>query len=138
MAAFQPSPTPKPIAQVITPPKLKIDEDKLWTTINTWKKQQDGYEYKLDQTLCIFAKNRSLEIQSEWSHDKFEKISQQITDETGFPLLGENLSKDIFYPEEALAQWLESPTHKANLDASFTHSCIKCTDGYCVQLFARY
>ena len=126
-----PSPTPIPT------PEISF-EDQVWERINNWKQKEDGYKYIKDNVLCKFAEIRTEQIKTDWSHDGFYKINNQLNQATSFNSYGENLSKDIIYPVEISVSWLNSPKHRENLNKKYTHSCIKCEDYYCVQLFASF
>lgn len=115
--------------------KIKqIDEDRLWEVVNEWREKQGKSLYKTDIVLCGYANERVKKIQSDWSHDGFHTLKK--VDQ--FTTLGENILNDFDNEETGLNSWLNSTTHKANLDENFSHSCIRCENNYCVQLFGKY
>ena len=125
-------PTPSPTPFVYVPEVA--DEEDLWTEVNDWKYKEAGYTYSKSAILCEYADIRVEQIKTDWSHSGFKAIS----DSRGFYRLGENLSNNLDTEYVILQSWLNSPTHKANLDENFTHSCIRCEDNYCVHLFGKY
>jgi len=112
----------------------EVSEDKLLKVVNDWRTSKGKKNYKIDTILCGYATERVKEVKSDWSHKQFKTMNKIDS----FITLGENLSKDIFNEAEILNSWLNSPTHRENLENSFTHSCIRCEDNYCVQLFGKY
>lgn len=131
--------TQRDIKKVPTPTPYLFTEEGLWRVVNNWKYGNDGYYYEENSVLCKYAEIRVSEIKSNFSHIGFRNLNDKIYKESKLGELGENLSKDFFsFESELLDRWLNSPTHKKNLEYDFTHSCIKCRDGYCVQLFGKY
>lgn len=125
-------PTPSPTPFVYVPEVA--DEEDLWTEVNDWKERVGGYRYIKDKKLCEYASIRVEELKKDYSHNGFRNLHR--TD--SFIKLGENLSSGEEAVNVILQLWLTSPTHKANLDENFTHSCIKCEENYCVHLFGKY
>jgi len=125
----------KIIKRAPTPTPYLFTEEGLWRVVNNWKFGNDGYYYKEDKKLCEYADQRILDIQKDFSHNKF--LEMKKTD--NFDRVAENLSKDYWgFESEVLQAWLRSTSHKKNLEENFTHSCIKCENSYCVQLFGKY
>lgn len=119
----------------------QVSEDRLWNTVNQWRVEQGKPAYEEDQKLCQFADRRAKEIQDNYSHEGFIAIglegSNELLSQTGFTFAGENLSSDFNTEKETLNAWLNSDTHRKNLNDSFKYSCIRCLDNRCVQLFGR-
>ena len=110
-----------------------VEENGLWTVVNDWKEKESGYRYTSDERLCEQASIRANQIKSDWSHNGFDEVPF-----FDFKTVGENLAAESNSNNDILTLWLTSPTHKENLDENFTHSCIRCEDNYCVQLFGKY
>lgn len=112
-------------------------EGKVLSSVQSWKVDSDKYSYELDPKLCDRAVERSIEIQSDWSHNGFEKYSYDDT----FVMNGENLAKSYEDPSLVLDAWLNSPTHKKILEEDFTNACIKCSiaegNYYCAAEFGK-
>lgn len=116
----------------------------LWYQIQSYK-SKTSQPYTQDQLLCRHAEARLLEVSKNFSHDKFENdTTSALYKESSFNELGENLATrnvwwDLQNPSETLISWLSSPKHRKVLDSSkFTHSCLRCNETHCVQLFAGY
>lgn len=112
---------PEPTGETI----ITFDSQRLWTLINDYRKNKNLPEIKQDQTLCAFADKRAKQIADDWSHEGFNEVSPTSKDVCPeCKVVGENLARDYFTPEEILQAWLESPTHKANLTYSFNIGCL--------------
>lgn len=86
------------------------------------------YNYFIwSQQLCDSANDRLPEIKTNWSHEGFYIERWDMS----FNEIGENLSRDFDAPQVVPA-WLNSASHKANLDYGYTHHCLVCEDTYCV------
>lgn len=110
--------------------------DTLIYMIDHYKQGYSGYIYHRDERLCEFASYRLDQIQQEFKH--FDKNdSRSFLSSTKYQMIGENLSQGFERPESVLRAWLDSKTHKENLDRDFTHSCIRCNNNKCVQIFAK-
>jgi uncharacterized protein YkwD len=118
----------------------QISEDRLFKAVNQWRESQNKQTYITSPVLCGFATQRVKEIQSDWSHDGFKELSKtgEVYKFQNFSQTGENILRDFSEENGGLESWLNSPTHRANLDSDFTHSCIRCENNYCVQLFGKY
>lgn len=84
--------------------------------------------------LCQLGAARAEEIKYDWSHSGFWRIVNY----NSFTYWGENIAKWFTNEYDMVAAWMNSPTHRANiLSNAWTYTCVSCSDGYCVQLFAR-
>lgn len=89
-----------------------------------------------DPKLCTYAEERLPEIQKDWSHDGFWKDGKSYGLYNGYKIIGENLAKDIIQAPDVLYAWKLSPSHNKNLlKTSYTSTCVRCFESYCVQLF---
>lgn len=112
-----------------------LSHNKLWSLIQNWRLHEGRQSYIKDQVLCDFAKERLIEINIDQSHDNFyPKASVWFPNKK----VSENLAYTYNFEEGVLAGWLNSPTHKANLVANYTHSCLVCAHKNCVQIFTSY
>lgn len=94
-----------------------------------------------NEALCSFAQSR-LEYMSAkgFGHEGFQQTPKEYFIDNNLMFLGENLvvSSGKVSNEQLVWQWMNSPTHKANiLDPRFTQTCVKCDSKYCVQIFAE-
>lgn len=120
-------------------------QEVLWSHIQNYKSKQGLQPYIEDQKLCEYADTRLEQVKSDYEHTGYENTALAFHELTGFMYSGENLASFIYMSnqepkeENELSRWLASPTHRKNLDnALYTHSCLRCNQTYCVQLFAGY
>lgn len=102
------------------------DWDTLWGLVNNYKTSNGLPALKKDDKLCDLANKRSEEVVNSWSHDSF-LLSGNLKYDVYCPTctrLSENLAKDYNTPEEVMAGWIASATHKAILDKSYTKGCL--------------
>lgn len=76
------------------------------------------------------------------SHDNFQERASQLSAETNAVLVAENLAKDYDNANDAFEAWLNSPGHKDNIEADFTHTGISAKKDalgnyYYTQIFFR-
>jgi uncharacterized protein YkwD len=55
------------------------------------------------------------------SHDGFVTRSESIMKVIGAKSVSENIAYNYNSPQSAIAAWLKSPSHKANIEGNFTH-----------------
>lgn len=108
------------------------DAEFLFKTVNNWRRESGYAELQMSESLCNVARVRIKEIKVDFSHTRF---SESIFPEE-FVFFGENLSEQLSQ-EDVFGMWLNSPTHRENLERDFTHSCVRCEESYCVQIFAK-
>lgn len=116
-----------------TTSELKIDERELWRVVNEWRVKNNFPEYIKSPLLSDIAYSRALEQPRD--HENFFK--KYGGENFQFEML-ENLSIDIMSPNGILDAWLNSPPHKATLEASYTHSAIRCYRTSCIQIFSSF
>lgn len=61
------------------------------------------------------------------NHDLFEQRSQNLIAVLGAVKVNENVAYNYSTPEAALHAWLQSPSHKGNIEGDFTHFGIAIT-----------
>lgn len=133
-----PSPKPATIAQITPTPIIEgLDANILWSEINLWRVSAGLRPYHWNDGLCKYAAIRTEEIKTDWSHDKFWNYKQLAWEDLHYIVLGENLARDFTDEVTALHAWLNSPTHRNNLEYSYTDSCVVTSGGYAVQMFAQ-
>lgn len=129
-------PTSVPTRALMPTPK-PFSADKLFQLVNEWRIKEDYQPYKKSEFACNIADIRLSEVKINWSHDGFHADRFCNSECT----LGENLIRGYVYNEqepEALKGWLNSSSHRANLEDNYTHSCIKCYSGICVHIFSYF
>lgn len=116
----------------------------LWTHIQDYKTTNGLQPYIQDQKLCEYAETRLKELPKQFSHDGFRASIRAFRTTNNYATAGENLARFSYASREPneldqLNSWLKSPTHKENLDnPTYTLSCLRCNQNYCVHIFAGY
>lgn len=96
--------------------------------------------------VCKVAEIRLEQIKSEWSHKGFlDKEANRSVRIKAYNDLGhtwenylpkgmwrENLARGFTDRKKVYDAWQKSPTHRANLEATSTYSCLRFSDGYWV------
>lgn len=124
---------PKTEAQTVVELPV-LDGEKLFGLVQKYRYDHYLAPFKKSDFLCEIADQRLVETHKNWSHEEFKaaRFCEGCT-------LGENISKDFYTEEANLQGWLNSTSHKAQIESKFTHSCLKCDkDNYCVEIFGYY
>jgi uncharacterized protein YkwD len=125
-----------PSTRAVIPVKTEIityiDEDYL-REINEWRVSKDFPAYKNSEFLCGIADIRVVEVQTNFSHEGFDADRFNAGGK-----MGENLIEGAYTPKDALDRWLNSLLHRINLESNYTHSCIRCQNGYCAHILGYY
>lgn len=61
------------------------------------------------------------------NHDYFQQRSDNLIQVLGAAKVGENIAYNYQNPESAFSAWMNSPSHKANLEGDYTHFGISVT-----------
>lgn len=127
-----PIPTVTPIPQPVFHQK-PLDDRVVWENIQNWRAEQSLPQYIEHQGLCKLADKRLPQLYKDYNHIIFSDEDYKLA---GVKTISENIVTQIYYDSEPLNKWLSSPKHAAALKRKdFTHSCLRCGNGYCVQLF---
>ena len=113
-----------------------LNENILWSLIQDWRVKNNLEPYIKDQRLCKIALERSIEQCKLGFLDNHKGFLARYS---SYPFrIAENAL--AFYPNEseALNGWLNSPKHLSILKKSYSHSCLKCLNGYCSQIFSSF
>lgn len=116
-------------------PYVPDTEDDLFQAVNKWRVQTNRLAYKKSTATCDFASFRAPQLKTDYSHKGFHEHLKNLPDGQFF---SENLLENFTLKEVAIKAWLNSPFHRKALEADYTHSCIKCDSGYCVQIFSYF
>lgn len=90
------------------------------TLCNQQRKAVGLADLQWNTDLANAAAIRSSEIQQVWSHTRPDGTAYFTADDA---IYGENLSKDCTTPEECVANWMNSPLHRANILDPTYKSC---------------
>jgi len=98
----------------------------LWGLIDDYKKTQKLPAIKKNDALCQLAELRSNQIYTDWSHNYFHTNLDLLYNKYcgTCTKMGENLAKDFYTAQSVFDAWLNSPSHKAVLDAPYTIGCL--------------
>lgn len=110
-------PTKTPI-----PAPKHLDAEKLFNLVNDYRASQGLNKLASSSAMCPFAFKRLSQIPYDWSHTGFyPEVKSYYT----YVDAGENLGRGYDDEEIQLKEWINSPSHKKNLDKpSYTHTCI--------------
>jgi uncharacterized protein YkwD len=61
------------------------------------------------------------------NHDYFQQRSDNLVEVLGAKRVGENIAYNYQTAESAMSAWLNSPSHKANIEGDYTHLGISVT-----------
>lgn len=89
-------------------------------------------EYRVSVGLNVLQKINHISFKSEEhdnymitkkepSHDGFVSRSENIINVLGAKKVGENIAFNFVSPKSAVNAWLNSPSHKENIEGDFTH-----------------
>lgn len=114
-----------------------VSSDEVLNSVQGWRQFVGKPTYRFDERLCYLASERAIQIQNDFSHDGFKDFyTNYRTSLSEFPKVAENLSEGWGKPNDILNAWLESPTHREILEKDYTHTCMRCLNNKCVQIFA--
>lgn len=123
--------------------RYELDELIIENEINKFRESNGLNTLERYDPLCDLAKVRVYEIKTDWSHDGFEKRSEDIY--TRFcnrdPIVcthaGENLAKGTFENEMDLIDgWANSEGHRENMLSNYNVQCVAASENHYVSLFA--
>lgn len=117
----------------------QLNEDKLLTLVNEYRKDLGLQAMSKDAQICGYARKRSIEIKDNWSHEGFQSDRKKsVLYAQACPNcshLGENLAKDIKVEEFILEAWKKSPTHNDNLiSPNYNIACVQINENNYVAL----
>jgi uncharacterized protein YkwD len=95
------------LAQLINDYRESIGLNRLETINHISYKSGEHNEYMIENDVV--------------NHDYFYERSQNIIHVLGATKVNENVAYNYLTPEGALYAWLNSPSHKANIEGDFTH-----------------
>jgi uncharacterized protein YkwD len=111
----------------------KISGDVLFLMVQNWRDENGLTTLKRDKDLCNLASVRAEQIKQDFSHKGFYTSDRSQLKE--YRVLGENLARDFPDEMDYFLGWMGSPGHRENIEYPYTHSCLICDEGYCVQEF---
>ena len=117
------NPTSSASTQKAMPYTYNSSEIETMTLINNYRvsiglnelKQINHISYKSEEHDNYMITNNVV------NHDDFVARSENIMEVLGAKSVAENIAYNYNSPQAALDAWLNSPTHKANIEGNFTH-----------------
>lgn len=136
LSSIIPTPTftPSPSRAPIYFESKDIDEDVLWNLVNKHRSLLGLEAFTKDEHLCEIARERAPEIKLEYDSPHKGFLERY----NGLPFVLAENGTGGDNPEDALNRWINSPSHRAALNGSWTYSCIACAGHDCVQIFTSY
>lgn len=115
------------------------NQEAIFNAVNSWRVENGMTAFAKDENLCDYASLRIDQINEfGFSHDLFRKELPDFMYENSFANVGENLFEGTDRKEKViLLGWLNSPTHRENIEYNWDSSCVRCDSRTCVQIFAE-
>lgn len=115
--------------QVVTTYNYNETESKLITLINDYRQSKglnpltviNHISYKSEEHNFYMIDNNMV------NHDYFQQRSDNLVRVLGAEKVGENIAYNYQTAESAMSAWLNSPSHKANIEGDYTHLGISVT-----------
>ena len=115
--------------QVVTAYNYNETESKLITLINDYRQSKglnpltviNHISYKSEEHNFYMIDNNVV------NHDYFQQRSDNLVRVLGAEKVGENIAYNYQTAESAMSAWLNSPSHKANIEGDYTHLGISVT-----------
>lgn len=115
--------------QVVTAYNYNETESKLITLINDYRQSKglnpltviNHISYKSEEHNFYMIDNDVV------NHDYFQQRSDNLVRVLGAEKVGENIAYNYQTAESAMSAWLNSPSHKANIEGDYTHLGISVT-----------
>lgn len=115
--------------KVVTAYNYNDTESRLITLINNYRQSIglntleviNHISYKSEEHNLYMIENKVV------NHDYFQQRSDNFKQVLGAERVGENVAYNYNTAESAFSAWMNSPTHKANIEGNFTHFGISVT-----------
>ena len=115
--------------KVVTTYNYNDTESKLFTLINNHRQSIglntlqviNHISYKSEEHNYYMIDNQVV------NHDYFTQRSENLKEVLGAERVGENVAYNYSTPEGVFSAWMNSPSHKANIEGNFTHFGISVT-----------
>lgn len=115
--------------QVVTTYNYNETESKLIVLINDYRQSKglnpltviNHISYKSEEHNYYMIDNNVV------NHDYFQQRSDNLVRVLGAEKVGENIAYNYQTAESAMSAWLNSPSHKANIEGDYTHLGISVT-----------
>ena len=115
--------------KVVTTYNYNETESKLITLINNYRQSRGLNTLEVVNHISYVAEEHNIYMidNNVVSHDYFQDRVDNLTSLLGAERVGENIAYNYNTPESALSAWLNSPSHKENLEGNYTHMGISVT-----------
>lgn len=127
--------SPEEIHNTPTPQINTFDiQDVMIEEVNSFRRIYQKDPIQKDTYTCDFAKIRSLEISSDFTHKGFDdRVTKKSLPYPSYSKINENIAMNSDY-KKVVATWISSPPHAANLLDDITKGCISKNGNYYVFL----
>jgi uncharacterized protein YkwD len=115
--------------QVVTVYNYNETESKLVTLINDYRAGLGLNTLEVINHISFKSEEHNYYMieNNVFNHDYFQERSDNLIRVLGAEKVGENIAYNYQTAESALAAWLSSPAHKANIEGDYTHLGISVT-----------
>ncbi|WP_284652075.1 CAP domain-containing protein [Flavobacterium terrisoli] len=115
--------------QVVTTYNYNETELKLVTLINNYRQSIGLNTLEVINHISYKSEEHNLYMidNNVFNHDYFQQRSDNLIRVLGAERVGENIAYNYLTAESVFAAWLNSPSHKANIEGDYTHLGISVT-----------
>ncbi len=115
--------------QVVTTYNYNETESKLITLINDYRQSKGLNPLTVINHISYKSEEHNLYMidYDVVNHDYFQQRSDNLVRVLGAEKVGENIAYNYQTAESAMSAWLNSPSHKANIEGDYTHLGISVT-----------
>lgn len=118
------------------PDRESVVDKKIFDEVNRWRIENNLPYLSSDTVVCQIAQKRLSETEKQWNHNGFYKYAD--TDCPSKCILGENLAKDFSSEDSVLESWINSDSHRKNLEGDYKHACVATDGNHVVMIFGDY
>ena len=115
--------------QLITNYSYNDTELKLVTLINNYRESKGLNTLQVINHISYKSEEHNIYMidKKVVNHDYFQQRSDNIVEVLGAEKVGENIAYNYNTAESAISAWVNSPSHRANLEGDYTHFGISVT-----------
>lgn len=129
------SPSPLPARVIVSPEEIA---EKINTDTMVFRAENNLSNLEDSSVACEFATTRLSQMHEEFSHRLFHVQSSDFMFKNKLMSIGENLYEGpVFDDKHIFNMWLDSPTHRDNLEKKYTNDCVLCDNSFCVHVFIQ-
>lgn len=100
----------------------------VYNQVNDYRASNELKPLMFDEKLCVVARVRAEQVQSDLSHNGFKQEIKKIK----YKRIGENLAKNFSSETSMVRAWIKSEPHREILLKKYTKQCLVCNNNHCV------